>query len=203
MQLIRLILVFSLITPLSLTRAASEGENVDPLEPINRAMFAINDGMDTYFIRPLARSYRFVMPDVAERGVSNFFSNLWDANAAVNAVLQGRLGGAAKDGGRFVVNSTFGLLGLFDVATGMGIEPYRTDFGHTLAIWGVGSGPYLMVPFFGPRTLRSGTGTIVDAYGSLQFQIDDVALRNSLYALEVTDVRAGLLKVDELMTGDR
>ena len=92
--------------------------------------------------------YHFVMPQVGERGVRNFFANLWDLNAALNATLQGRFGGAARDGGRFVVNSTVGMFGLIDVASEMGITPYRTDFGHTLALWGVGSGPYVMVPFF-------------------------------------------------------
>jgi phospholipid-binding lipoprotein MlaA len=154
-------------------------------------------------IRPLAQTYHIVMPDIGERGVGNFFANLYDANAAVNAMLQWRLEGALQSSGRFLVNSTAGFLGLIDVATPMGIRPYRTDFGHTLATWGVGSGPYLMVPLFGPRTIRSGAGTIVDVYISPQAAIDNVRLRNTLWGLELIDGRARLLKAEELMSGDR
>lgn len=181
----------------------AEEKNIDPWEPINRRMFAVNDGLDKYLMRPLAQTYQIVMPDIGERGVGNFFANLYDANAAFNALLQWRLEGAAQSGGRFLVNSTAGFLGLIDVATPIGIRPYRTDFGHTLALWGVDSGPYLMVPFFGPRTMRSGTGTIVDVYASPQAFIDNVRLRNTLYGLELIDGRARLLKAEELMSGDR
>ena len=135
--------------------------------------------------------------------MGKFFANMYDANAAVNSVLQGRFMGAAQGAGRFLVNSTFGLLGFVDVASQMGIRPYRTDFGHTLAIWGVPSGPYLMVPFFGPRTVRSGTGTIFDSYASVQANLGSVRLRNTLWGLEGSDGRSRFLRVDELMSGDR
>lgn len=205
MPLIRFILPLLLILPLSPVQAqvVEEESNIDPWESMNRRMFAVNDGLDKYLMRPLAQSYQIVMPDVGERGVGNFFANLYDANAAFNALLQWRLDGAVQSGGRFLVNSTAGLLGLIDVATPIGIRPYRTDFGHTLAIWGFDSGPYLMVPFFGPRTIRSGTGTIVDVYASPQAFIDNVRLRNTLYGLELIDGRARLLKAEELMSGDR
>ncbi len=205
MFLIRFILPLLLILPLSLVQAQvlEEERNIDPLESINRPLFAFNNGLDRFLVRPLAQTYHFVMPDVGERGVGNFFANLYDANAAVNALLQWRLDGALQSSGRFLVNSTAGLLGLIDVATPMGIRPYRTDFGHTLATWGVGSGPYLMVPLFGPRTIRSGTGTIVDVYISPQAGIDNVRVRNSLWGLELIDGRARLLKAEELMSGDR
>src|SRR5690606_14940539 len=121
----------------------------------------------------------------------------------INAVLQGRPGGAARAGGRFLLNSTIGMLGLFDVASRMGVEPYRTDFGHTLAIWGLPSGPYLVVPALGPRTVRSGTGSIFDGFTSVERTSDDVALRNSLRGLEVIDTRARLLQSEGLMSGDR
>ncbi len=180
-----------------------EKNNVDPLESINRKMFALNDGFDRFIFRPLAQTYQILTPDPAERGVGNFFANLYDFNAAFNAILQWRLVGAAQSGGRFLVNSTAGFLGLIDVATPMGIRPHRTDFGHTLAIWGFEPGPYLMVPFFGPRTIRSGTGTIVDVYASPQVFIDNVRFRNTLYGLEFIDGRSRLLRAEELMTGDR
>ena len=184
-------------------QAKEEGKNVDPLESINRPLFVLNDGLDRFLIRPLAIGYDFILPDFAQRGMGNLFANLYDANAAVNSVLQGRLKGAAQSSGRFVVNSTFGLLGFVDVATAMGIRPYRTDFGHTLAIWGVPQGPYIMVPFFGPRTFRSGTGTIFDSYVSVQANIDTVRVRNTLWGLELIDGRSRFLRVDDLMSGDR
>lgn len=177
--------------------------NVDPLEFINRPMFALNDGLDRFLLRPVAASYDFVTPTEVKRGVGNFFANLYDFNATINAVLQGRFTGAAQGGGRFLVNSTLGVFGLFDVATELGIRPYRTDFGHTLAIWGVPSGPYVMVPLFGPRTFRSGTGTIVDTYTSVPTYIDNVRLRNSIWGLELVDGRSRLLSADELISGDR
>jgi len=204
MPLIRFIVPLLLTLSLSPAQAQviEEEVNIDPLESINRRMFTLNNGLDKFLLRPLAQTYHIVMPDIGERGVGNFFANLYDANAAFNALLQWRLEGAMQSGGRFVVNSTAGFLGLIDVATPIGIRPYRTDFGHTLAIWGAESGPYLMVPFFGPRTVRSGTGTIVDIYASPQGYIDNVRLRNTLYGLELIDGRARLLKAEELISGD-
>lgn len=182
------------------TVSASES---DPLEAINRPIFEFNDRLDRYVLKPVAKGYRFVMPDPAERGVSNVFDNLRDFNGTFNAVLQWRWPEAARNGGRFLLNSSFGVLGLFDVATPMGVERYRTDFGHTLAVWGAPEGAYLMVPLFGPRTVRSGAGNIVDVLGSVEAQIDDVRTRNSLFALDVVDGRARLLKADDLISGDR
>lgn len=187
----------------TLVQARDEPKNIDPLESINRPLFALNDGLDRFIIRPLAIGYDFILPDPAQRGMGNFFANMYDANAAVNSVLQGRFKGAAQGAGRFLVNSTFGVLGFVDVASQMGIRPYRTDFGHTLAIWGVPSGPYLMVPFFGPRTIRSGTGTIFDSYASVQASLGSVRLRNTLWGLELVDGRSRFLRVDELVSGDR
>jgi phospholipid-binding lipoprotein MlaA len=181
----------------------SAGKNVDPFEAINRPLFELNNQFDKWLLRPIAQGYDFVMPDIGQRGVGNFFANLYDFNSALNAVLQARFEGAAQGGGRFLVNSTLGVFGLFDVASRFGIRPYRTDFGHTLAIWGLPSGPYVMVPLFGPRTFRSGTGTIVDTYTSVPTYIDDVPVRNSIWGLELVDGRARLLAADELVTGDR
>lgn len=199
MLLLRVILLCCLV----LAPALSGAEESDPLEALNRPIFVFNDNLDRYFLKPVAEGYQFVMPDPAERGVSNFFDNLRDFNGTLNAVLQGRLGSAARNGGRFLLNSTFGVLGLFDVATPMGVERYRTDFGHTLARWGTPEGAYLVVPFFGPRTVRSGIGDIVDTYSSPEAQVDDVRTRNSLFFLDVVDGRVRLLKAEELMSGDR
>jgi len=181
----------------------SSGKNLDPLESINRPLFAFNNQLDRWVLRPVAKGYDFVMPDPAQRGVGNFFANLYDFNSALNALLQARFTGAAQGGGRFLVNSTLGVFGLFDVATRFGIRSYRTDFGHTLALWGVPSGPYVMVPLFGPRTFRSGTGTVVDTFTSVPMFIDDNTVRNSLWGLELVDGRSRLLAAEELLSGDR
>lgn len=203
MTLARITLLLLLVCSPALSLAQSEQKNVDPFEAINRPMFALNNSLDRFLIRPVAVGYDWVMPGVAKRGVGNMFANMYDFNSAINGVLQWRLDGAVQGGGRFLVNTTLGVAGLFDVATKLGIRPYRTDFGHTLAIWGFESGPYLMVPFFGPRTIRSGTGTIFDTYTSIPTYIDNVPLRNSLWGLELVDGRARLLQADELITGDR
>lgn len=198
----RALLLAILAMPLSTAWAQDRERNVDPLEAINRLLFEINNKFDQYLLRPVAKGYDWVMPGFAKRGVGNVFANMYDFTSAINGVLQGRFQGAAQGGGRFLVNSTLGLAGLFDVATPMGIRPYRTDFGHTLAIWGFDSGPYLMVPLFGPRTVRSGAGTIFDTYTSIPDYLDNVRLRNSLWGLELVDGRARLLQADELLSGD-
>lgn len=203
MTLSRLLLLLALALPAAVVVAEEEQRNVDPLEPFNRAMFSVNNNLDKYLIRPVAVGYDWVLPGFAKRGVGNMFANFYDFNSALNSVLQGRFAGAGQSGGRFLLNSTIGLVGLFDVATPMGVSPYRTDFGHTLSIWGFESGPYLMVPFFGPRTVRSGTGTIFDAYTSVPTYMPSVALRNSLWGLGLIDGRARLLEADELVSGDR
>lgn len=177
--------------------------NPDPFEGANRVVFAFNDRVDRWMLAPVARGYKFILPGFAERGVSNFFANLYDLNGIVNAILQGRMSYAAQNTGRFLVNSTVGMFGFVDVASEMGIAPYRTDFGHTLALWGFESGPYIMVPFFGPRTVRSGVGTAFDTVASLQWQINDNTARNWLFAIEIIDNRAALTAAEDLITGDR
>jgi phospholipid-binding lipoprotein MlaA len=176
--------------------------NTDPLESFNRSMFTFNDSMDKAVLAPVARGYNWITPRFLRLGIRNFFANLYDLNGVVNAMLQVRLPEMAQNGGRFLVNSTVGMLGFVDVASEMGIAPYRTDFGHTLSIWGVGAGPYVMVPFFGPRTVRSAVGTAFDTVASLQWQMDTTS-RNALFALEIIDNRASLVGAEGLITGDR
>jgi phospholipid-binding lipoprotein MlaA len=195
----------SLVLVCSACATAGEPEtfNSDPYESVNRKVFAFNDALDRNVIAPLSVGYRAVTPNFVERGVRNFFANLYDFNGTLNAVLQGRFVEAGRDGGRFIVNSTVGMLGVLDIASEMGIAPYRTDFGHTLALWGVDSGPYIMVPFFGPRTGRSGTGFLVDTVASVQWSIDSFGLRAGLFTLEVIDNRAALTDAEQLISGDR
>ncbi|MEE4279673.1 MAG: VacJ family lipoprotein [Halieaceae bacterium] len=178
--------------------------NTDPLEPINRPIFVLNNTFDRFVLRPVSQGYDYLMPDPAQRSVSNFFANLYDVTSGLNAVLQWRWDGAMQNGGRVLVNSTVGVVGLFDVASKFNMESYRTDFGQTLALWGVPDGPYLMLPLFGPKTVRSGIGTLVDTFTlSVPPQLPDRSLRNAIWLTELVHVRARLLGTDELITGDR
>ena len=198
-----LLAIFLLFNPLSLMAQKAISVDPDPLESINRPIFAFNDGLDRVFIRPLAVGYDTITPRLIKHGVGNIFSNTADLTTALNSALQGDFQRVGSSSARFLVNSTLGFFGIFDVATEMGLTVPRTDFGHTLAVWGVSSGPYLMIPLFGPRTFRSGTGSIFDTFFSMERQIDNVALRNSLLSLELLDGRTQLLKSDDLVSGDR
>jgi len=177
--------------------------NLDPLESINRPIFVFNDRLDHFILRPIAVGYDTISPDFVQRGIGNIFSNTADFTTSLNRILQGDFVNAASSSGRFLVNSTLGLLGIFDVASGMGIKEVKSDFGQTLSVWGFSSGPYLMVPIFGPRTVRSGAGTVLDSFASIEKQIDNVSLRNSVWGIKVVHGRAELLKADDVITGDR
>ena len=172
----------------------------DPLESFNRAMFELNDTMDHYAFKPVAKGYNFVMPDFASKGVSNFYSNLDDIVVFFNQLLQFKLHAAAITSARFVFNSTFGVFGLIDVATYMDLPKRNEDFGQTLAVWGVPSGPYVVLPFIGPRTIRDSGALLVD-----WTYFDPVFKRNTLnqtianLAIKYTDVRAGLLKASNIL----
>ncbi len=135
----------------------------DPWEPFNRAMYNFNSGFDRYVFLPLVSGYRTVTPDPVETGVSNFFENLREIKYFFNNLLQGELSDSGITLGRFAVNSTVGLLGFFDPATAMGMYSRPEDFGQTLGVWGVGKGPYLVLPIFGPSNLRDTTGLVTDA----------------------------------------
>ena len=147
----------------SLTQVTyADSSDSDPWEGFNRAMFSFNSGLDTYALKPVTKGYKAVMPDIAEEGVSNFFDNLSDVGTMFNNLFQGKFSNAAQDLARVGFNSTIGLGGFIDVATPMGIEKHNEDFGQTLGYWGVESGPYLVLPFFGPSSVRDGIGRIPD-----------------------------------------
>jgi len=175
----------------------------DPLEGFNRAMFGFNEQVDRFALKPMAQGYHYVMPDMAERGVSNFFGNLGDIRSAVNNLLQGKVDDALTSVSRVVFNSTFGLAGFIDVATPMGIEEKREDFGQTLGSWGVGSGPYLVLPLFGPSSVRDGIGLVPDMAIDPVGEVDHVPTRNSLYGLRMIDTRVALLKAEQIISGDK
>ncbi|HET8711373.1 MAG TPA: VacJ family lipoprotein [Spongiibacteraceae bacterium] len=178
--------------------------NPDPWESFNRKVFAFNDFLDRNFLKPVAKGYEAVTPQFVENGVHQMFSNIGEIGNFLNSLLQAKLKNTAESGGRFVVNSTIGLLGFFDVASKMGMLPHEEDFGQTLGYWGVRPGPYLVVPFLGPRTVRDGFGSIADAYTDpVTEAIDHVPTRNEVLGGRVIDSRAQLLKAEELVTGDR
>jgi len=127
----------------------------DPLEKINRGIYAFNTKLDDYVIRPTAVGYRAVTPDVVETGVTNFFNNLDDVNVIVNDILQGKFKQAGSDIGRFIVNSTVGLLGIFDIGSRIGLEKHYETWGQTFGKWGFGEGPFIMLPLYGPSNLRA------------------------------------------------
>lgn len=177
-------------------------ENIDPLEGFNRKMFAFNDTVDTWFLKPVAKGYRWVAPAPVEVGVSNFFDNLGEVSNIVNDALQWKWKQASNDTGRLLLNTTVGLLGTIDVARHVGLEKSDgEDFGQTLGVWGVDAGPYLVLPLMGPATLRDGLARPVDYYTDPINYIEDDAHRYGLTALELVQLRAKLLDVEELAGG--
>ena len=179
---------------------ATSGNPRDPLEPLNRAVYGFNDGFDRAIAKPVAEGYRNIVPGVIRTGVSNFFSNLDDLWVAVNNLLQGKVRQAADDFGRVVINSSIGLLGLIDVASDAGLEKHNEDFGQTLGSWGVGSGPYLVLPFLGSSTVRDGLSQVlVDVNADFVAQTNHVPTRNTLYAARAISFRAGLLDAGRIL----
>lgn len=171
----------------------------DPIEPFNRGVQRFNDGVDEAFLKPVATVYRDVTPDLVRTGVNNFFSNLRDLWSSVNAALQLRPREATENFLRFSVNTFWGIGGLLDIASEMQIERTTLDFGQTLGRWGVPSGPYLVLPFMGPSTLRDTVGMGVESTGDLLSGMNHVPSRNSLYALRIVETRANLLRAGSLL----
>jgi phospholipid-binding lipoprotein MlaA len=170
----------------------------DPFEGFNRAMFAVNEGIDLV-VKPVAQGYDAAAPLPVKVGVSNFFGNLWDVLTALNNLLQGKGGDGLSDVGRVLVNTTIGIGGVFDVASEMGLEKHAEDFGQTLGKWGVGEGPYFYWPLIGPRTTRDTFGWMVDSYLDPVWRVDEVALRNSLVGVRYIDLRTSLLPTDKVV----
>lgn len=175
----------------------------DPIEKCNRQMFAFNDGLDRYVMKPVAKGYTKVTPAPVRTGVSNFFANLEMIYTIPNQFLQGKSHIGVQDTGRFVTNTTVGVIGIFDVAKRWGMPPHEEDFGQTFAVWGMAEGPYLVVPLIGPMTARDAPGRIVSvAFNLILFGGLNEVLRTPLSALETVDTRASadndLDKVNEI-----
>jgi phospholipid-binding lipoprotein MlaA len=171
----------------------------DPWEGFNREAYRFNEGLDRIILRPAATWYRDKVPPLVRTGVANFFGNLGDAWSAVNSLMQFRLQDAEENFARFHVNTMFGVFGIFDVASNLNIERHREDFGQTLGRWGVPAGPYIVLPFFGPSTLRDTMALPVDSRFDLVRQIDRTATRDLTYVARAVDKRANLLRVGNVL----
>jgi phospholipid-binding lipoprotein MlaA len=184
------------VLALAVTGCASvpgEPDPRDPLQGMNRSVYRFNDAVDRAVFKPVAQTYRAALPDPVRSCVSNFFGNIGDVWSSANLFLQGRVPDGINGFGRVLMNTTVGGLGCFDAAATVGVPRQRTDFGVTLGSWGLGSGPYLVLPFFGPSTVRDGAGLIVDVQGNFISDLDNVRLRNTLWGVDVVDTRASLL----------
>jgi phospholipid-binding lipoprotein MlaA len=172
----------------------------DPFESYNRAMFAFNDTVDIYAVKPIAKGYQAITPDIVDRGVTNFFSNIGDVVVLVNDIFQLKIRQAASDTTRIVFNTFIGLGGLIDVSTEFGLPKHDEDFGQTLGYWGVGSGPFLVLPVFGPSDIRDAAGFTVDTveFDPLQ-KIPKQSDRYTAIGLKYTDIRADLLSATNII----
>ncbi len=169
----------------------------DPFEGFNRSMYSFNDTLDKAILKPVAKGYKAVLPDFAQKMVHNFFSNIDDVFVTGNNLLQFKFKQAGSSFTRVWVNTIFGVLGLFNVAHSL--EKQNEDFGQTLGHWGVGSGPYLVLPFLGPSSVRDGAGMSVDSYYGLIENIEDIPVRNTLYATSKVDQRVQLLDAETII----
>jgi len=171
----------------------------DPWEPMNRSVASFNDKVDDNVLKPLATGYRNVVPDLIQTGVRNVFNNFADMWSTVNNLLQLKPINTAESLGRVIVNTVFGIYGIFDVATYIKLERHPEDFGQTLGYWGVPNGPYLVLPLFGPSTLRDGASLPVDFAVSPTQLIADIPTRNEVFALRLISKRAELLKSGSML----
>lgn len=171
----------------------------DPWEGFNRTMYNFNDGLDKVILKPLAKGYKAITPVPVDNGITNFFSNINDVVSAVNNLLQFKLTRAASDVSRVLVNTTVGLLGFVDVASNLNMPKYGEDFGQTLGTWGMGPGPYIVLPVFGPSSGRDGIGLVVDWYTDPLTYLNPDNHRYILKGLRLIDKRADLLGASKLL----
>lgn len=174
------------------TYAVSDNDPNDPHQDFNRHMFALNDSLDKTIFKPVATLYQTVLPSVARKGVTHFFSNLDEIPTVVNDTLQGNGHYIAHDSTRFLMNSTLGVGGLFDVAADVGLQKHSQDFGLTMAKWGYKDSSYLVLPLLGPSTVRDTLGLPVDYFASVYPYLDQ-STSLTLYSIEVINTRANLL----------
>jgi phospholipid-binding lipoprotein MlaA len=196
------LLLASCLLSLMVSGCATQA-NKDPLEGLNRGVYKFNDVTDKILLKPVATAYKTVTPNPVRKGFNNFFSNLGSITTVLNDLLQLKFANAFTDAGRFVINSTFGLAGFIDVAGMDKIPNHKEDFGQTLGYWGVGSGPYLVLPFVGPSSLRDTGGLVFDTATtdpiSYTHNIGEIRLHNQLRAAQIVDKRTELLEAGDLV----
>ena len=193
------IVLLALMLNACATRSPYE-EVSDPLEPVNRVVYKFNDVFDRVILKPTAQGYEKVVPVAARNSVRNFYNNLLEPITIVNGVLQAKGGQAAGDTMRFGFNTIFGVFGLFDVATGWGLDHHREDFGQTFAVWGFGEGWYLVLPVLGPSNVRDTVGLIPQMkMNPIEYLIDDTTMRYAAYGLFFVSKRADLLTASEIL----
>ena len=175
----------------------------DPFEDINQITFAVNEALDNTLAKPAAEIYGSITPPFIQNRVTRFFKNLAEIDTFINQALQGKPKLALQDFGRFTINSTIGLFGFFDVASKMGLEIHDEDFGQTLGVWGVPSGPYIMLPVIGPSNVRDLMSRPISSFLSGTFAMTDTDVKLALTALDALETRERYLDFEALITGDR
>ena len=195
MRVIYLLIIFSSIS------VVSEEVN-DPFEEINRKTYAFNEKLDEILVKPIAETYSKAPPKI-KNGVTNFFNNLEEVDTFINQLLQGKPKKSLNDLTRFIINTTIGLGGFIDVASKMGLQRHEEDFGQTLAVWGVSEGPYIMLPFLGPSTLRDTVSRPVSSFLSVSFHMTETDVNIALKSIDALETRERLLDVESLLSGDK
>lgn len=194
-----LVVLLSLLSAGCASQPNAKTDPRDPFERVNRATYKFNDALDHAVLRPVAKGYKKVTPQFVQTGVSNFFTNLGQPTVIVNDLLQAKFVPALSDTGRFLLNTTAGIGGLLDPASAAGLDKHDEDLGQSFGKWGVPAGPYLMVPFFGPTTVRDGIGRLGDVYTDPLYYVEEDKVRYSIYALSLVNLRAGLLDTDQTL----
>ena len=180
-----------------------QASETDPLESVNRKVFGFNEFLDKWLLKPAAKVYQWSTPSIVDQGVTNIFYNIGEVRNGVNSLFQADLSNAGKSSARFLVNSTVGLLGFFDLAPQWNIQSEKEDFGQTLAVWGVSDGPYVVLPVLGGRNLRDAVAFAPDTLLSPLGSIDHIPSRNVARAVGLIDIRADLIDAEQLVSGDR
>ena len=199
MRLLRLAVLGAILASLAGCASMFGPNPRDPLEPFNRKMMEFNENVDAVVLKPTATAYRSTVPPSVRTGVANFFGNLQDAWSAVNSVLQLRLQDAGESWARFQINSTWGFFGIYDAASHLNIDKHKEDFGQTLGRWGVPPGPFIMLPLFGPSTIRDTAAMGVDLYGDIVWHLPRGDERTGLSALRIVDRRSNLLRAGDVL----
>ena len=194
--------IFIIIIAFIFSTTIYSNEVKDPFENINRKTFEFNENLDEKILKPTAKFYSKFPPKI-KNGITNFFNNIEEVDTCINQLLQGKPKKSANDFTRFLINTTIGLGGFIDVASKMGLERHEEDFGQTLAVWGVGEGPYIMLPALGPSTLRDSFSKPVSSFLSVTFHMTETDVNIALKSIDAIETRERLLEVESLLTGDK